>query len=386
HTEAQLQRADGALPAEQLRSRVRRRLLQENELTVDPEFFDALCRCLPRVSGVDIQLRRGRFHNETTQFHYDAVLRVETETAEARPEAWLDWDGDVLDLPALRRLLAGGGYRALGLRRVPNARVLPAVRAQALLAGADGATTAGEVRAAARAAAAGGVDPEDLWAVGEDLSYQVGLRWSGTGEDGTLEAMFVRPAVGGALVSYWPQNGVRSKAWEEYANNPARGGLARDLTPELREHLRRKLPDYMVPSRFVALDQFPLAPNGKVDRRALPAPEAEAVRPEREYVAPRTPEERSLAEIWEKVLRVDRVSIDDDIFELGGDSLLIFQITTRANQAGIRLAPSQIFLHPTIAALAPVITAAKSDSGRARKAPAIIPVSREAHRRSRSAL
>ena len=88
---------------------------------------------------------------------------------------------------------------------------------------------------------------------------------------------------------------------------------------ELREYLRQRVPEYMVPSAIVRLERLPLTGNGKVDRKALPAPEG---RPEgMEYEAPRTPVEEALAEIWAQVLRVERVGTRDDFFELGGDSI-----------------------------------------------------------------
>ncbi|HWO67117.1 MAG TPA: amino acid adenylation domain-containing protein, partial [Umezawaea sp.] len=124
---------------------------------------------------------------------------------------------------------------------------------------------------------------------------------------------------------------------------------------ELRTWLARELPDYMVPSAFVALDALPLSDNGKVDRRALPAPEG---RPDTRHVEPTTPVERELARVWAEVLRVDRVGIEDNFFELGGDSILSIQLVSRARQAGLRLSSKDVFLHPTVAELAATATAA----------------------------
>src|SRR5205823_5940342 len=108
---------------------------------------------------------------------------------------------------------------------------------------------------------------------------------------------------------------------------------------EVRDFLQ-SLPDYMAPSAVVALDSLPMTPNGKVDRRSLPAPQG--LTPERFYVAPRNAREHTLADIWAKVLRIDRVGVDDSLFELGADSLHVFQISARANEAGIKVTPAQI--------------------------------------------
>ena len=131
----------------------------------------------------------------------------------------------------------------------------------------------------------------------------------------------------------------------------AAGTTAPDVE-ELREHLRTRLPDTMVPGWFVALSAFPLTPSGKVDRKALPAPGGERPALAREYVAPRTAAEAALCAIWSRVLGVDRVGVYDDFFALGGDSILGVQIVSRAAEVGLRLSARQLFQHPTVADLA----------------------------------
>jgi acyl-coenzyme A synthetase/AMP-(fatty) acid ligase/acyl carrier protein len=120
---------------------------------------------------------------------------------------------------------------------------------------------------------------------------------------------------------------------------------------ELREHLRGSLPEYMVPAAFVALDALPLTPNGKLDRKALPAPEyvAEA----NLYVAPRTPLEEVLADIWAEVLGVQRVGVHDSFFELGGHSLLIMRLLARIQDTlDLRISIRTVFSMPTLEAMA----------------------------------
>jgi acyl carrier protein len=106
-------------------------------------------------------------------------------------------------------------------------------------------------------------------------------------------------------------------------------GAAPDLG-DLRAHLKRTLPDYMVPQAFVVLDRLPLSANGKLDRQALPAPDASAAR--RDYVAPRNETEATLAGIFAEVLQLERVGIDDNFFELGGDSIRATRAITRVQQ------------------------------------------------------
>lgn len=118
----------------------------------------------------------------------------------------------------------------------------------------------------------------------------------------------------------------------------------------LRAVLQEKLPDYMIPTSFVFLSSLPLTPNGKIDRKALPAPDRVCI--EEGFEAPRTQTEKILADIWASVLNVKRVSIHDNFFELGGDSIISLQVISRAQPAGLKLTPKQVFQHQTIAELA----------------------------------
>ncbi|MFF0221630.1 amino acid adenylation domain-containing protein [Streptomyces sp. NPDC004629] len=124
-------------------------------------------------------------------------------------------------------------------------------------------------------------------------------------------------------------------------------------TADLREAVRRSLPAYMVPGAFVVLDTLPLTANGKVDRRALPAPDGE-VRSVSAHRAPRTPTEEKLAAVWAEVLGVERVGVDDNFFEFGGDSILSIQAVYRIRQAGLRVTAKDLFTRPTVASLAAV--------------------------------
>jgi len=125
---------------------------------------------------------------------------------------------------------------------------------------------------------------------------------------------------------------------------------------DLRSLLHESLPDYMIPSAFVYLDEFPLTPNGKVNRRALPKPQIIPAERETEYVAPRSEQEKVLADIWSELLDVETVGINDNFFNLGGHSLLATQLVTRIRSAmGVNVPLRRIFEEPTIAGLADFI-------------------------------
>ncbi len=162
-------------------------------------------------------------------------------------------------------------------------------------------------------------------------------------ELGEIEARLAQhPAVGAAVVA------VVEEKLVAYA---VPGAAQKPTVNDLRDYLKEKLPDYMLPSAFVMLAALPLTPSGKVDRRALPAPDRS--QPEKTFALPRTPTEEVLAGIWALVLGLEQVGIYDNFFNLGGHSLLAIQIASRVRDSlEAELSLPELFESPTVAALA----------------------------------
>lgn len=134
---------------------------------------------------------------------------------------------------------------------------------------------------------------------------------------------------------------------------PAQG--AAPSISELRRFLKSKLPEHMIPAAFVRMDAFPLSPNGKVDRKKLPAPDASRPELEQAYVAPETETQKTIAGIWGGILGIDKIGIHDNFFELGGASIQVLQVAERAQEAGLPLTPEYMFQFQTIAELETVL-------------------------------
>jgi len=125
----------------------------------------------------------------------------------------------------------------------------------------------------------------------------------------------------------------------------------------LREHLKKKLPEYMIPSYFVQLEKIPLTPNGKVDRKALPAPAEAGMSSGTEYCAPRDETEQKLVRIWQEILGIEKVGVQDNFFDLGGHSLLLTGVRYKIQQSFNTDIPlANLFRYPTVAALAQYLT------------------------------
>jgi amino acid adenylation domain-containing protein/non-ribosomal peptide synthase protein (TIGR01720 family) len=178
-------------------------------------------------------------------------------------------------------------------------------------------------------------------------------------EPGEIEAALAKhPGVAAAVVLAVGEGAGKSLvAYVAAAERPA------PAVSELRAFLKERLPEYMIPHVFVTLGELPLTPNGKVDRKALLGLDRQGADAGREFVAARTRTEEALAEVWSQVLGAERVGVEDNFFQLGGDSIQSIQVVARARRAGIRLTPRQLFQHQTIAELAAVADSADEAEG-----------------------
>ncbi|MEJ2866090.1 amino acid adenylation domain-containing protein [Actinomycetospora flava] len=294
----------------------------EPELLVHPDFFRVVADELGLAA--DVELERTPFHDELSRYRYHAVLAPDVSTFRAcsagKYSQGLTWTGSVEEV---REALAESPHlRVVG---VPNARLIPDLEA---LARVDG-TEPPAVPAA---------DPEDLLAL----------------------------APGRARATWDPEDPTRFEVLYGDAGPAFRGGGPtgtttpapfRDVTAvtsAVREHLRDRLPEHLVPAAVVAVPELPTLPSGKLDRSALPAPDLAA---EVEGTAPRTPREELLAALFAELLNLPGIGVHDDFFGVGGDSILSVSLVVRARAAGLEITPRQIFTHRTVAALAGVATA-----------------------------
>ncbi len=352
------QAADDAT-CDTLRARVQRLIRQEEELVIDPRFFAWLQTQLPEIGFVQIQLKRGDFHNELNKFRYDVTLHIGdvAKTSAATPVE-RRWD-ERTDVAALRAELEGDAPELLILRGVRNARVERDVRIVQALAAADCPPTAGALRAAIDANTPPALDPEAMWQLADELGYRCDVRFAAELDQGGFDVAFHRAGDAPADVLFADGAGLAvdpAATAADFANNPMMGKLARQLGPTLRRALGSQLPDYMVPAIYVPMEQLPLSPNGKVDRKALPEPDTSRPDMESPYAAPETPVQEVVAGVWTDVLGLDRVGIHDAFLDLGGHSLLAVQIQARLGEIfPFEIALPDIFESRTVAALSTLI-------------------------------
>ena len=373
HASVELYKAPPALPRERLLLRARRARSEDGELVVAPDLFHALAQRWERVSGVRISLKRGRDDNELARYRYDVVIEVGERPAGDGGLVDLDWRRDGLDLRLLRRYLQTSPA-ALRVTGIPNRRLARDVRLVSMLQSTSGPETVDELRTELRRVRGSGVEPEALWELSTEAGYAADVTWSGSGELGAVDALFVPAAAGNRA---WPPRPASGEAsdWDRLTNDPAFGRASRDLVTALPAFLRDRLPAPMVPTDYVLLDALPRLPSGKVDRRALPPPERVGTAIE-DTEAPRTPVEEILCGLYTDLLDAPVSTIDADFFALGGHSLLATQLLSRLRTSlGVEVPLRAVFQSPTVRALAEQVEAALR-SGEGLELPPIEPVAR----------
>ncbi|MFJ2888807.1 amino acid adenylation domain-containing protein [Streptomyces sp. NPDC087305] len=315
----------------------------ESELLLDPAFFTRIGDLVPDVVGVDVQLKRGSFHNELTDFRYDVVLHKRgadlVSLADVPAREWSSAEDIATHLNTARP-------DALRVTGVPNGRVTAQVAtARQVASGAD--TLVRDLPEATGLPP--GIDPETLCELGAGLGYTVHPTWTDTEEGDRFDVVFLAAgrAAGQGLTDVFLASDDDERPLWQLANDPQASDRGRLLATELRRHAARRLPDHMVPAAVVVLDAMPLTPNGKLDTRQLPAPEfgSRAGRP------PATPQEAAMAALFADVLGLASVGADDRFFDLGGDSIRSIQLVGRARAEGFRITPRDVFHDQTVEAL-----------------------------------
>ncbi|MCI3933797.1 non-ribosomal peptide synthetase [Streptomyces sp. AN091965] len=317
---------------------IARSILTEPELVLDPEWFHQFGE-KHGAAAVDIRLKPGQAHNELTRHRYEIFVHKDpVDFLDVSDAPAVDWGRQVGELSALAELVRAQDGPALRVTGILNARMI------------EEADWAAEVKIVdAPPAAESAVDPEALRAWAAEHGWSVLMTWSsaaGESFDAVVltDADAVERPVRGAFVP--------SRRADLYlSSDPAAATQIGVLVGSLRGYLQERLPAHMVPATVVAIASVPLAANGKLDRRALPAPDLSAQSGGR---APRTLQEELLCDLFAEVLDLERVSVDDNFFDLGGHSLLATKLISRIRATlGAEVELRTFFSHPTVAGIVP---------------------------------
>jgi acyl carrier protein len=305
-----------------------------------------------------------------TRFRYDVILEIQGsdaihEASENQQESalneeivWVDWEEKPLALLELAKRLICEQPAYVALRHVGNGRITTEINSLAWLATAEDTETVGDLRDALVESESKRIDPEALWEICLDVPYDIDIQFSLDRTDGSYDVLLRNQLDSDSdplslSDVQFPMPPSVHQNWHEYANHPLQEQFTQQLLPQLREFMKAKLPDYMMPSAFVILNSFPLTPNGKINRAALPEPQINQARIAADAVPPSNTIEESLAAIWAEILDLAEIGTHHNFFELGGHSLKATQVINRIHQdLGVELPLRDIFNYPTIVELA----------------------------------
>ncbi|MES3640154.1 amino acid adenylation domain-containing protein, partial [Mycobacterium intracellulare] len=356
--------ANDTADVDEIRQRVQRAMLGEAELLLAPEFFTTWAAGHESASGLDIEVKRGTADNELNRYRYDLVVfktpAPVRSLAAADSWAWAQCTG----LGGLHDRLVAERPDTIRVTEIPRAGVISDVHVEHALA--DGLALSD---ALALDESADAIVPEQLHRLGENAGYRVAVTWGA--QPGTVDAVFVTAADAErtwALTDlYLPPDAAHRVT--SHANDPQ----TNTKITAVRQQLSAWLPEYMVPTHIVVLDEFPMTSSGKINRKALPAP----VFATTAFRAPQTQTEKIVAGLFAEVLAIDKVGADDSFFDLGGDSLSAMRLIAAVNNVlDADLSVRAVFEAPTVAELAPRIGqgAGLEPLVRAER-PAVIPLS-----------
>ena len=342
----ELSKAAPDVSAAELRMRADRAVLNEEELVVSPGFFREFAARHPRISAVDIQLKRGLEWNELVRYRYDVVLHVEGATA--IPASVRVEGAATPSVTALLAQIEALEASVVEVCGVSNARLMDDVQQQEDLRICDAGVSLREFQRARRRVGVSGIEPEEVWREAGARGWQVVIAPSGNRLD-RVDVVVAKQAIPGVPA---PSCRVASLRGEGSTNDPLSGRRLEAAGQQLLTMLRQSLPEWMVPAAIIAQRQLPVARSGKVDRAVLRAPIINKGKFSA-FIPPQTPAEHAMAGIWSQVLGAPRISRDDDFFDIGGHSLLATRVISLVREEfGLQAPLRTLFEMPTLAAFA----------------------------------
>lgn len=357
HTSVQLHQADDNLSIEQLRQRIKTRLRNEEDLVISPDFFLALQQCLPKISCVEIQLKRGRYHNELSKFRYDVFLHINRNNI-IDPDCYWDWKENNLDFQSVKKIILDNKNQIIEIRNIPNPRLIKEFYLLDLIED-ENIKNVQELKEKLEPIEVKGIEPEDWWNLETEFDAEIIITWSQLKAGYNL--IFKPKNIEGKTHSQL-QKKIHNKSYQEYTNNPLHSKIARQLEPKLREYLKSRLPEYMIPTTWVTLEKMPLNANGKIDRKSLPQPEKSRPELKTRLVLATKDIEKRIAEIWQDLLQLEIVGTQDNFYELGGNSLLLIQLNRQLKQTlNLDIPVVKLFQYPTISSLSEYLEQDKTE-------------------------
>ena len=304
-----------------IKQQVKQMKKNETQLLVDPEFFDQMLKKQTDIAGIEYYLQAGEHHNELNQFRYDVAIRVGGEP-QIQIENSLSWN-KISNLTSLGQQLNQQPTFPLLIQDIPNARVLPENK---------------------------GIHPDQLYELAKVRGLKAQISWSIHSELTNIDAVFWNPIVDGIPQLRYIKNFNENNEASPVISQPLKSDAKIEISTEIKRELAQKLPFYMVPEKLVLIDEFPLLPNQKIDRKQLTQTASQINLKERSIQTPSSQIQLDIQLIWSHLLKIkpELISVTDSYFELGGDSILVIHLVLELQKKGYSCKPKDVFEYPTI--------------------------------------
>ncbi len=352
HSMDHFPRSSGNTSVRQFREVVDNRMRIEEEFVADPAFFYLLPQLIPHITGVDVQLRHGQSVNETTKYHYDVWLYVGITPEVFEATIINDWK-DISTIEKVEGILRSNRGNVIELKHIVNSRTVKDHKLLHLLHSVDPGIKVGDIRKEVEAAN-GGIHPDIFWDIADKNDYRAHIRWTTDGTDGMYDVVFI-PVSDKLTLPVCPVDIADADIYG-FARTPVINNevhVPAELVDMWKKNLHDVLPAYMVPDEFIVLQKFPLTPNAKIDRKALPRPQIKRDVDKQNKRTVLTVNEQLVTDIWRDVLGLTDLDPGDDFFQLGGHSLLAVKVMVAIEKkTGKRLPIATLFNNSTIEKLA----------------------------------
>jgi amino acid adenylation domain-containing protein len=316
-------------------NQVRLRVANEEQLYIDPAFFcqlpDSLSEIFPCAK---IDLKKGGLLNEMLKYRYDVILKKQNLSEQASLFDEIDAADEIISLSFIESLLERSEEKPIKINRIFNKRLAEDQSLiKALKSQNDSSLTLGVFKSELEKIEIDeGIDPDDVLTMANEKGWLAHISWAESGDHMRYDVVLCRNEKDLSSFVYKPTSLNKSNSLigdRNFSNDPLYMRRFNSINLELRKHLSNLLPNHMIPSIFMIIDNLPLNQNGKLDKNALPQPIVDDRRVEEAYIAPRNEVEENLASIWAEVLNREKIGVGDDFFAIGGHSLNATQVAAR---------------------------------------------------------
>lgn len=350
----QLQKMQNTAGIREFNWAVEQDLLNEEELCIAPEYFLSLKNKHPQISHIELLWKSVSFSNELSRYRYTAILSIGDET----PPVHVDFNTWKLNQSAAEALdVMQKGSEYIAFKDVPNYRLVKEHNIAVAVSGATGLHVSDIVQASEHD------DPEAeqisrLIAKAQEYGYRYKLYL----DEDPFKINLVLHKKDIAISAESIYSEAKGPGGGETTNIPLFNDIRQVLQKEMKQMLDTSVPEYMIPSELIALRKIPITPNGKADKRFLSEREERLIS-KLNYQPPSGELQTDLVHIWEQLLGMDRIGVEDSFFDLGGHSLLVIRlISAMRSKLGIELAIKDVFLNPTISRLSAFIERSMEDN------------------------